>query len=109
MKITLIPETPEEEVAIRKRAVSESLVDSLAKYLDQPTVLRAAQEWVGEHPQPPKPGSIVRHNETKQFRVVRDDGYLMTINGVVGRGPDRWSVGDGADDYTVIFDMREKS
>lgn len=111
MKITLTPETPEDEQRLRERAKSGTgSIMSSAFSLTRALTL-AAEEWTAANPGKPGPGpgSVLRHNRMRTIRMVADDGGLLTTGGMYGRPAHRWEVGTGWDQYEVLFDPSEAS
>lgn len=112
MKITLTPETPEDEQRLRERAKSGTgSIMSSAFSLTRALTLAAVQ-WVEANPLKPGPGSVLRrnyqHSGGDRIRIVTEDGRLMDTLGRQCNGRD-WPIGDGEHDYTLLFDPSEAS
>lgn len=106
MKITIEPETPADEEWVRGRARRTHRTLSAVEN----NISEACKEWVQANPAKPGPGSLLRWNHMDNpahpevaLRIVRSDGGLMNLNGVICSRTD-WSIGSGRGQYTVLHE-----
>mgnify|MGYP003500695814 CR=1 FL=1 len=103
MKITLIPETPEEIEAVRSRA------GGMTNGPFEEALFEACKRWCEKNQPKPGPGSVLRYNGGfgRPLRFVTADGTLMDTSGKIRNNDEGWRIGTSDRDYTLVYDHKE--